>query len=234
MLKEHQAGASAADLCCRHGISDATFHAWRSKCGGMEVSDDRKLKGLAEENARLKRLPGGVDAGPVDLAGDTSKKLVTPSSRRSPVTWAMKQKGHSQRRACEMVGLEPKTYPYASKRSGNGEVRARLRVLAAARRRLGCRRLHVLLAREGILLNHKRLFRLHRELDRIAGLRGCRPAVIVSDNGTELTSHAILRWQEERSVLWRTAGQSAGAICGCSRMTRTRRGQLGQFPRRAG
>ncbi len=40
------------------------------------------------------------------------------------------------------------------------------------------------------------------ELDRINELRGCRPAVIVSDNGTELTSHAILRWQEERSVLW--------------------------------
>ena len=44
--------------------------------------------------------------------------------------------------------------------------------------------------------------RVGRELDGIAGLRGCRPAMIVSDNGTELTSHAILRWQEERSVLW--------------------------------
>jgi putative transposase len=41
-----------------------------------------------------------------------------------------------------------------------------------------------------------------RELDRIAELRGCRPAMIVSDNGTELTSHAILHWQEERGVLW--------------------------------
>ena len=40
------------------------------------------------------------------------------------------------------------------------------------------------------------------ELRGIAGRRGCRPAMIVSDNGTELTSHAILRWQEERSVLW--------------------------------
>jgi putative transposase len=39
-------------------------------------------------------------------------------------------------------------------------------------------------------------------LDRIVELRGCRPAMVVSDNGTELTSHAILRWQEERAVLW--------------------------------
>jgi putative transposase len=39
VLKEHQAGASAADLCRKHGISDATFYTWRSKYGGMEVSE---------------------------------------------------------------------------------------------------------------------------------------------------------------------------------------------------
>jgi len=44
--------------------------------------------------------------------------------------------------------------------------------------------------------------RVGRELDGIAELRDCCPAMIVSDNGTELTSHAILRWREERSVLW--------------------------------
>jgi putative transposase len=56
VLKEHQAGASTADLCRRHGISEATFYNWRSKYAGMEVSDARKLKGLEEENARLKKL----------------------------------------------------------------------------------------------------------------------------------------------------------------------------------
>ncbi len=59
VLKEHQAGAKAADLCRKHGISDATFYTWRSKYGGMEVSDARKLKGLEEENAKLKRLLAG-------------------------------------------------------------------------------------------------------------------------------------------------------------------------------
>ncbi len=57
VLKEHQAGATAPDLCRKHGISEATFYAWRSKYGGMDVSDARKLKGLEEENARLKKLP---------------------------------------------------------------------------------------------------------------------------------------------------------------------------------
>jgi len=56
ILKEHQAGMSAADLCRRHGISDATFYTWRSKYGGMEVSDAKKLKGLEEENRKLKKL----------------------------------------------------------------------------------------------------------------------------------------------------------------------------------
>ena len=56
VLKEHQAGAAAADLCRKHGISEATFYAWRSKYGGMEVSDAKRLKGLEEENAKLKKL----------------------------------------------------------------------------------------------------------------------------------------------------------------------------------
>ena len=56
VLKEHQAGAAVADLCRKHGIGDATFYTWRSKYGGMEVSDARRLKALEEENAKLKRL----------------------------------------------------------------------------------------------------------------------------------------------------------------------------------
>jgi putative transposase len=56
ILKEHQAGVSASDLCRKHGVSDATFYKWRSKFGGMEVSDARKLKGLEDENRKLKKL----------------------------------------------------------------------------------------------------------------------------------------------------------------------------------
>lgn len=56
ILKEHQAGATAADVCRKHGISDATFYTWRSKYGGMEVSEARRLKALEEEDAKLKRL----------------------------------------------------------------------------------------------------------------------------------------------------------------------------------
>ena len=47
---------SAKDLCRKHGISDATFYKWRSKYGGMEVSDARRLKALESENAKLKKM----------------------------------------------------------------------------------------------------------------------------------------------------------------------------------
>ena len=47
---------SPAELCRKHGISDATFYTWRKKYGGMEVSDARRLKALEEENAKLKKL----------------------------------------------------------------------------------------------------------------------------------------------------------------------------------
>jgi len=193
------------------------------------------------------------------------------------VDWAIEEKGCSQRRACGLIGLDPKTYRYASRRPDDAGLRARLRALASERRRFGYRRLHILLRREGIELNHKKLFRLYREerltvrrrggrkralgtrapmtlpqgpnqrwsLDFVADqladgrrfrilvvvddfTREClalvvdtslsgvrvareldaliitraRPLMIVSDNGTELTSRAILQWQEDHGVEW--------------------------------
>jgi len=56
ILKEHQAGLGAKELCRKHGVSDATFYKWRLKYGGMEVSDAKKLKALEAENAKLKKL----------------------------------------------------------------------------------------------------------------------------------------------------------------------------------
>ena len=56
ILKEHQAGLGAKDLCRKHGVSDATFYKWRARFGGMEVSDAKKLKALEAEIAKLKKL----------------------------------------------------------------------------------------------------------------------------------------------------------------------------------
>jgi putative transposase len=56
MLKEHEVGAKTADLCHKHKISEATFYNWKSKYGGLEVSEAKRLKALEGENAKLKKL----------------------------------------------------------------------------------------------------------------------------------------------------------------------------------
>lgn len=56
ILKQAEAGMTVAAVCRQHGISDATFYKWRSKFGGLEVGEARRLRGLEEENQRLKRL----------------------------------------------------------------------------------------------------------------------------------------------------------------------------------
>jgi putative transposase len=192
------------------------------------------------------------------------------------VTWAIGEKNYTQRRACRLVDLHPKTYRYASARPDDGELRIRLKELASRRRRFGYRRLGLLLARQGVKLNHKEFYRLYkeerlsvrkrrsqarpwhaapmtipqdanlrwpldfvmdtlvsgrrfriltlvddftreclglvadtsltalrvaRELDRIIESRGC-PCMIISDNGTEFTSNALLAWQEEKEIEW--------------------------------
>ena len=56
ILKEHQAGLSAPELCRKHGISDATFYNWKAKYAGMTVAELRRLRELEAENAKLKRI----------------------------------------------------------------------------------------------------------------------------------------------------------------------------------
>ena len=56
VLREQEAGATTADVCRKHGISSATFYAWKAKFGGLEVSNARRLKGLEDENTKLKRM----------------------------------------------------------------------------------------------------------------------------------------------------------------------------------
>ena len=56
ILREQEAGAKTAEVCRKHGISGATFYKWKSKYGGLEVSDARRLKALEDENRKLKKL----------------------------------------------------------------------------------------------------------------------------------------------------------------------------------
>jgi putative transposase len=56
VLREQEAGAKAADLCRKHGMSEATLYNWKAKYGGMDVSDAKRLRALEDENGKLKKL----------------------------------------------------------------------------------------------------------------------------------------------------------------------------------
>ena len=203
--------------------------------------------------------------------------MVTPAVRREAVAQVRVAFEVSERRACSALGVDRTSVRYRSIRPDDATLRARLREFAVQRRRFGYRRLHILMLREGLGMNHKKLRRLYREeglqvrrrggrkralgtrapialpqgpnqrwsldfqsdaladgrrfrifavvddftreclalvadtslpsprvvreLDAIVASRG-RPAMCVSDNGTELTSQAILRWSQEMQVEW--------------------------------
>jgi len=56
ILKEHEAGVAVAELCRKHGVSDASIYKWKAKFGGIDVSEAKRLRALEDENARLKRM----------------------------------------------------------------------------------------------------------------------------------------------------------------------------------
>ncbi len=88
ILKEAEAGAVVTELSRKHGMSSATYYAWKAKFGGLEVSDAKRLRSLEEENARLKRLLADTmldNAGLKDLlskSGDARREAT--SGRASP------------------------------------------------------------------------------------------------------------------------------------------------------
>lgn len=74
ILKEQEAGQKTADVCRRHGVSEGTFYKWKSKYGGLEVSEAKRLKALEDENSRLKKLLAGAMLDNAMLKDVASKK----------------------------------------------------------------------------------------------------------------------------------------------------------------
>src|ERR687894_212687 len=89
--------------------------------------------------------------------------MVTPAARREAVAHLRRSDKMSERRACAITAADRSMVRYRSKRPDDGELRRRMRELAGERRRFGYRRLHVLLRREGLVVNRKRTQRLYRE-----------------------------------------------------------------------
>src|SRR5450631_2562491 len=86
ILKEHEAGVPVADLCRKHGVSDASIYKWKAKFGGMDVSEAKRLKTLEDENTRLKRLLADAmldNAALKDLLGKNGDARCRARGRRA-------------------------------------------------------------------------------------------------------------------------------------------------------
>ncbi len=129
VLKEHQVGMSAAELCRRHGISDATLYNWRSKYGGMEVSEAKRLKQLEDENAKLKKLlaESVMDVSTLrEMLGKTSEARCKevrrdPGHDREGLFAAPRRRRH----APTLAGIDPRVHRYRSSRPDDAGLRSR-------------------------------------------------------------------------------------------------------------
>ncbi len=75
VLKEVESGRQVKDICRTYGISDATYYNWKSKYGGMEASDIKKIKDLKDENQRLKQMSADLKIKKLALKDDIEKNL---------------------------------------------------------------------------------------------------------------------------------------------------------------
>ena len=94
--------------------------------------------------------------------GVAVKKLLKPKVRKMAVAYAIESLGLSERKACLLTGITPSVYRYRSKQ-GDDVPRLRMRELAGERKRFGSSRLHIMLKREGLVVNHKRTERIYSE-----------------------------------------------------------------------
>ena len=118
-----------------------------------------------------------------------------PAQRRAAVAYAQEQWGLSQRWACRLVRTARSTVRYRSRRSTvDGVLRGRLRELAAERPRFGYRRLHVLVRREGIIVNHKRIARLYRAEGLAVRRRGRKSVVRIRRGRPPAPQRANEQW----------------------------------------
>ncbi len=151
------------DLCREGGISAATFYAWKSKYSGMDVAEAQRLKGLDDENRRLKQLVADLSLDREVLKSVIRKNGWSFAGLRADVAFARAEHGLSERKACKLLEVDRSSYVYEPRPDRNAELREELLRLARQNPRYGYRRLHVLLERRGHAVNLKRVYQLYVE-----------------------------------------------------------------------
>ena len=120
--------------------------------------------------------------------------MVAPGARREAVAHVVEVHGVSQRRACKALAVDRSSVRYRSMRPDDGEARAAMKAVAAERRRFGYRRIHVMLERQGIVMNLKKLRRLYREEKLQVRRRGGRKRALGTRRPMLLPDAPNIRW----------------------------------------
>ena len=122
------------------------------------------------------------------------KKVVTPAARRNAATYLCKLHGVSERRVCSVLKIDRSSVRYKSVRPDDADLREAMKKVASERRRFGYRRIHVMLERQGIVMNQKKLRRLYREEKLQVRKRGGRKRALGTRKPMLLPSRANERW----------------------------------------
>ncbi len=120
--------------------------------------------------------------------------MVTPGARREAVAHVCKEHDVSQRRACAILAIDRSSVRYCSVRPNDASIREAMKQVASERRRFGYRRIHVMLDRQGIIMNLKKLRRLYREEKLAVRKRGGRKRALGTRRPIALPSRANERW----------------------------------------
>lgn len=163
VLNEREARAKTGELCRKHGVIEAAFYKWKAKYAGLTVSELKRLRSLGDENRHLKQIVAQQALDNWELKELLAKKLLKPKVRKMAASYAIEGLGLSERRACLLTGVSPSVYRYRSERGDDDALRRRMRELAGERKRFGSPRLHIMLKREGLVVNHKRTERIYNE-----------------------------------------------------------------------
>ncbi|MDC7692792.1 IS3 family transposase [Asticcacaulis sp. DXS10W] len=164
ILKQADDGVAVAEVCRKAGISDATFYNWRKKYAGLMPSEMRRMRQLEEENAKLKRIVADLSLDKAMLQDVPRKKALRPAARRELVDRVIATWQVSVRRACRALRIDRPMYLYKPRTGDQADLKKRITEIAQTRVRYGYRRIHVLLVREGWVVNPKRIYRLYNEL----------------------------------------------------------------------
>ncbi|WP_152561293.1 IS3 family transposase [Serratia marcescens] len=161
VIKSVEAGRTVKDVCREAGISEATYYNWKTRYGGMEASDIKKIKDLEDENRRLKLMFADLSLENRALKDVIEKKPLKPAFKRELVTHLITTCGLSIRQACRSLNLSRTVYHYRPDTMHDDPVIVALQAVAERYPRYGFPKLFQVLRRQGHPWNHKRIHRIY-------------------------------------------------------------------------